>query len=67
MAYEPSSVGLHESLECREQDAAEARGGYGINVGRACRLVRHTRSIKDPQTALRQRMQEIARTRDWYA
>jgi len=45
---------------------------YGLSTQRACRLVRQARSthyyrsVKDPQTALRQRMREIARTRVRY-
>lgn len=42
---------------------------YGLPTQRACRLVKQARSthyyrsVKDPQTALRQRMREIAQTR----
>ncbi|EDZ98310.1 integrase catalytic region [Burkholderia sp. H160] len=45
---------------------------YGLDTKRACRLVRRARSkhdyrsVKDPQTALRQRMREIAQTRVRY-
>ncbi|MCW3543626.1 IS3-like element ISBcen22 family transposase [Burkholderia cenocepacia] len=45
---------------------------YGLPTQRACRLVKQARSthyyrsVKDPQTALRQRMREIAQTRVRY-
>lgn len=45
---------------------------YGLCTQRACRLVKQARSthyyrsVKDPQTALRQRMREIAQTRIRY-
>jgi putative transposase len=45
---------------------------YSLNTQRACRLVEQARStfyyrfVKDPQTALRQRMREIAQTRVRY-
>lgn len=45
---------------------------YGLPTQRACRLVkqarstRYYRSVKEPQTALRQRMREIAQTRVRY-
>jgi hypothetical protein len=44
-------------------------GRYGVSTRRACRLLRTTRSSvyyrgrKDPLTALRQRMRELAQTR----
>jgi putative transposase len=45
---------------------------YGLKLRRACTLIKQTRStqyyqsVKDPKTALRQRMHEIARTRMRY-
>lgn len=45
---------------------------YGVKLRRACTLIKQTRStqyyqsVKDPKTALRQRMHEIARTRVRY-
>jgi putative transposase len=45
---------------------------YGVRLRRACALIRQTRStqyyrsVKDPKTALRQRIHEIARTRVRY-
>jgi len=45
---------------------------YGLNTQRACRLIKQARStrdyrsVKDPQTALRHRMRELAHTRVRY-
>ena len=47
-------------------------GHYALNVRRACRLIKQTRSVqyyrsvKDPRHDLRSRMREIARTRVRY-